>query len=546
MPPSREAGYFEKQSNTHTNNKLRNTSNQEEDSPGTNPSSVAHVIVDFERLKTTIDKHLTTCFVCGKGTPTLSRSTCTGFATRFIVSCGNCEETTKRLQNSISYLSSKMKNMTINDDKSAREKHTMQMKLRRKKIKLTEYNAKLSASSRVEPLQNNCLVEKKDVTIGRLPGITYDLNLRSILCAFYLGTSGYDVERMSTFVGFHGGLGFERLFYRNIPLVIPRIKDVCNKIIHDARLDEIRACIKQKYPELEDTKLLEDPIEYLKRNRTLSTHTLTEPSLAIIASYDMGWSKRSSGRHYDSMTGHGFLIGGLTKNVIAMGVMKKKCRICLKASREAKEPPVHSCQVNHFGSSGAMESSLALKLTNEIYEQSRGTVHLGSIVTDDDSTLRSQLQNQVNGGKLIDQIPQPKFLADPSHRIKVMIAPIFKLVSNTKDPSKCKNLDALRLKKYIGCYIAQSRLKPLNEFVVGALAPVEHLFNSHTWCDASWCWAKNLDETTHTYYTNLMQQSVSILNVNYVQTNTQRFKLTNSFRLGTRLRGFYRLPKLIL
>ena len=27
-----------------------------------------------------------------------------------------------------------------------------------------------------------------------------------------------------------------------------------------------------------------------------------------------------------------------------------------------------------------------------------------------------------------------------------------------------------------------------------AKAPVEHMFNSHEWCDLEWCWAKQLDD----------------------------------------------------
>ena len=91
-----------------------------------------------------------------------------------------------------------------------------------------------------------------------------------------------------------------------------------------------------------------------------------------------------------------------------------------------------------------------------------------------------------------------------------MISPIFKLVTKNKDPSKYKNLDALCLTKYVCCYIAQSRMKPLKDFVAGTLAPVEHLFNCHTWCDTSWCWAKKLDEITLSYYTKLMRESVGI------------------------------------
>ena len=77
-------------------------------------------------------------------------------------------------------------------------------------------------------------------------------------------------------------------------------------------------------------------------------------------------------------------------------------------------------------------------------------VYLEEIVTDDDSTLRLHLQNACNGGKLLNIIPQPKFLADSSHGIKVMMSPMFKLVTKMKDPSKCKNIDALRLKNILG------------------------------------------------------------------------------------------------
>ena len=135
--------------------------------------------------------------------------------------------------------------------------------------------------------------------------------------------------------------------------------------------------------------------------------------------------------------------------------------------------------VDSFGSSGTIESTLARKLTKKIFEESEHRVYLYKTVTDDDSTLRSHLQNECNGGKPPNMIPQPKFWTDPSHRIKAMIAPIFKLVSKMKYPLKCKNLDVLRLKKYTGCYFSQSRNKPLNEFIAGALALVEHLFNSH-------------------------------------------------------------------
>ena len=38
------------------------------------------------------------------------------------------------------------------------------------------------------------------------------------------------------------------------------------------------------------------------------------------------------------------------------------------------------------------------------------------------------------------------------------------------------------------------RHKDFETFYNNRNAPLEHLFNSHTYCDPSWCWAKELDD----------------------------------------------------
>ena len=70
-----------------------------------------------------------------------------------------------------------------------------------------------------------------------------------------------------------------------------------------------------------------------------------------------------------------------------------------------------------------------------------------------------------NGGKLPDTIIQPIFLADTSHRIKVMCKPIFSLNSGTKDPDKRKSVDVKQIKQYTSYYIRQNRNKPLANLV---------------------------------------------------------------------------------
>ena len=76
-----------------------------------------------------------------------------------------------------------------------------------------------------------------------------------------------------------------------------------------------------------------------------------------------------------------------------------------------------------------------------------------------------------------------------------MSSPILKLAQGErKDPKRCKKIDAIRLKKYISCFIYQSRDLPINEFVRKIKAPVEHILNSHDFYDPEWFWEKQLDD----------------------------------------------------
>ena len=81
--------------------------------------------------------------------------------------------------------------------------------------------------------------------------------------------------------------------------------------------------------------------------------------------------------------------------------------------------------------------------------------------------------------------------------IKVTTKGIFALVSNTKDPSKLELIDALRTKKYIGCYINQNRKKDFDTFVKNATTPMDHLFYEHSFCDPEWCWSNDIEIRAH-------------------------------------------------
>ena len=109
-----------------------------------------------------------------------------------------------------------------------------------------------------------------------------------------------------------------------------------------------------------------------------------------------------------------------------------------------------------------MEASAALQLILDLHSKGVGVEF---IVSDDDSTMRAHLTHVgADKGKLPLHVPEPKFLCDPSHRIKVMVKDIFGLALMSKKKSECEKIDALRLKKYLGCWVGKSKLLPFDEF----------------------------------------------------------------------------------
>ena len=88
-------------------------------------------------------------------------------------------------------------------------------------------------------------------------------------------------------------------------------------------------------------------------------------------------------------------------------------------------------------------------------------------------------------------IPEPRFLSDPSHRIRILLRPAF-LKSNgpvcVERPSKA---DCLWLKIYYGAWIKKTRNLSLTEFTESSKAPINHLFGCHDYCSESWCPVKS-------------------------------------------------------
>ena len=468
-------------------------------------------LVHWNTLKSVVDNHLGPCSTCHLKGMTLEEKGSCSFATNFEIVCGTCDEQTEKKRKEIVYLNKRVRDMKIDGKKEKAQRRALQLKrnhlqtvttkkfLRARKcrqIKATRMK-KVSARERLRTL------EKNKGTI-----MEFEVNVRAMMSSFYGGTGGADIANIASFFGVPGGKSWERAFSRHSPSMCKLITSVVNGVMEASLKNEIIATISDKLEGMTKDEINIATKAYFEQDTDNIPDAIQK--LRIAVSYDMGWQKRSTGKIYDSMSGHGFMIGCRTGNIIGFKVKSKTCSVCSKANFLNIPTEEHGCRINYEGSSGGMEAQVALELCTSLHDDSGYSVCVHQIVSDDDSTMRSHLQYEDNSGKgkLPAHIPVPTFLADPSHRVKVMSSPIFKLAQGgTKDPRQCKKIDALRIKKYIGCFIYQNRSLPLSEMIKKAKAPIEHLFNCHEWCDPEWCWAKQLDAKQHELTTMIMEHN---------------------------------------
>jgi hypothetical protein len=228
----------------------------------------------------------------------------------------------------------------------------------------------------------------------------------------------------------------------------------------------------------------------------------------LTVGYDMGWQKRSSGHRYDSHSGHAIPIGVHTNLPIGLTVLNKYCRVC----SSSEEPGEHDCFSNFEGASGAMEAAGLVKLAHSMLEEDQ--VIFGTIVADDDSSIRAQMKWSnadwmvnnsttepprvlTKGGKskirpdrgqLRREYPEPSWLNDPSHRGKTLGGDLRSIEKQPKAISKGMNkVDCLKLHRNFGYMIKQLKTAPESEWCDRAKAVLEHHFENHAHCDASWC-----------------------------------------------------------
>jgi hypothetical protein len=235
----------------------------------------------------------------------------------------------------------------------------------------------------------------------------------------------------------------------------------------------------------------------------------------VNVSYDMGWQKAK--KTYDSISGHGLMIGDNTKNVVAFQNFSTSCGTCerhIKKMEKHKTPDVpvldHECPKNYTGSSKGMEAQAALDCVNKVWSHADISAFINIICLDDDATTRAYLQHSFahldannlprptnkkgepktgkrnDKGKLHKEHPVIQFLADLSHRVRTFAKYLYALKNAAKKHSEMNDIDCLRMKRNYAWWLFSGVSLTYEEFAASVRSPVLHHFNDHTTC-GTWC-----------------------------------------------------------
>ncbi len=117
----------------------------------------------------------------------------------------------------------------------------------------------------------------------------------------------------------------------------------------------------------------------------------------VHVSYDTGWQKSS--KTYDSLSGHGLMIGSQTKRVVCFQNYSKTCGKCeihskrIATNKIPADSPVkeHHCPQNHDGSSKGMETKAALECIHKCWSHEEISAFIEVVCIDDDATTKAYL-----------------------------------------------------------------------------------------------------------------------------------------------------------
>jgi len=213
----------------------------------------------------------------------------------------------------------------------------------------------------------------------------YAINILWVLGFLTSGDGGTEAGRLMGLLGLPHSTSMQKRFFSSIESRIsPHIVGICDEVLHENLQDEVKLHYNNKRND--EGVLLFDL--WLRKELPSPADW---PKLPM--STDMAWQKRSSGKRYDSLSGHALLCTTTFRKPAMQETLAKSCCICKlwHLKHLADEPaPEHICTINHTGSSGSMEPIAVLNMAMRLYRVHN--VVASPIITDDDSSIKAKLK----------------------------------------------------------------------------------------------------------------------------------------------------------
>ena len=156
--------------------------------------------------------------------------------------------------------------------------------------------------------------EKENIK-GQTRVVDYDENLDALASVYFTGLGGGDISEILSFLNLPNAASFERTYTRYISYFTDIIRNLVIEEIEHALDDEIEATLYADKGE-------EYYSEWIKKDMN------ERDKVGLTVSYDGAWQKKSSGRKYDSRSGHAFLVGSMTRKIVGCVVFSKNCKQC--------------------------------------------------------------------------------------------------------------------------------------------------------------------------------------------------------------------------
>ena len=215
--------------------------------------------------------------------------------------------------------------------------------------KQTHHNKNNNRTNEIIPMHS--MVRNDFTWDGKVKMVAFDVSIRAILGAFMIGTGGHGVGKLLMLGRIPGSSSFERGFYRHWQYVHNRIIRRCKRIIDRSLRDEICATVIKTWDGAKPQHLQTKALRLVDDAKYDDLEELIGPT-PLSVSYDMGWQRRGGGRVFDSLSGHGYLMGCLNGKVIHASVLKNRCSTCMNHNGYVEQLPKHKYNVNHSGNSG--------------------------------------------------------------------------------------------------------------------------------------------------------------------------------------------------